>query len=223
MRSDLFTNTERSGTPGTFMLQNKRMLKVDLRGTGGHFLARQGSMVAYQGEVDFAYQGSGGIGKFFKKALTGEGMSLMQVSGSGDVFLAADADEIFLFELEGESVTVNGGNVLAFESTLGWDINRVEGASMLSGGLFNTTFSGHGVLAITAYGTPVVLNVDVPTHVDMQSAVMWSTGLQSTIRKTAKLGAVVGRGSGEAYQLGLTGSGFVVVQASEGHPAIPKQ
>ena len=94
---------------------------------------------------------------------------------------------------------------------------------MLSGGLFNTTFTGHGVLAITTFGTPVVLNVDVPTYVDMQSAVMWSTGLQSTVRKTAKLGAVVGRGSGEAYQLGLTGNGFVVVQASEGHPAIPKQ
>ncbi|EME21000.1 AIM24 family protein [Rhodococcus triatomae] len=221
MRSDLFTNTERAGTPGKFMLQNPRMLKVDLRGTGGHFLARQGSMVAYQGDVDFAYKGSGGIGKFFKKALTGEGMPLMEVSGSGDVFLAADADEIFLFELEGESVTVNGTNVLAFESALDWDIKRVEGASMLSGGLFNTTFSGHGVLAITTYGTPVVLNVDVPTFVDMQSAVMWSSGLQSTIRKTAKLGAVVGRGSGEAYQLGLTGTGFVVVQASEGHPPIP--
>ncbi len=223
MRSELFANTERSGQPGRFMLQNSRMLKVDLRGTGGEFLARQGSMVAYQGDVDFNYQGSGGIGKFFKKALTGEGMSLMKVSGSGDVFLAADADEIFLFELEGESVTVSGANVLAFESSVQWDIKRVEGASMVSGGLFNTTFTGHGVLAITAYGTPVVLDVDAPTYVDMQSAVMWSTGLQSTIRKTAKLGAVIGRGSGEAYQLCLTGNGFVVVQASEGHPPVPGQ
>ncbi|MFC7446911.1 AIM24 family protein [Rhodococcus daqingensis] len=218
MRSDLMQNAERSGEPGTFVLQNSRMLKVDLAGTGGHFLARQGSMVAYQGDVDFAYQGSGGLGKLFKKALTGEGMSLMKVSGSGDVFLARDADEIFLLELEDESVTVNGSNVLAFESSLSWDINRVEGASMLSGGLFNTTFTGRGVLAINVHGTPVVLNVDTPTYVDMQSAVLWSTGLQSTIRKTAKISAAIGRGSGEAYQLCLTGSGLVVVQASEGHP-----
>ena len=84
--------------------------------------------------------------------------------------------------------------------------------------LFNTTFTGTGALAVTAYGTPVVLNVDVPTFVDMQSAVLWSTSLQSSIRKTAKLGAVIGRGSGEAYQLALTGQGIVVVQASEGHP-----
>ena len=221
MRSDLMKNAERSGDPGTFVLQNPRMLKVDLAGTSGHFFARQGSMVAYQGDVDFAYQGSGGVGKFFKKAFTGEGMSLMKVSGSGDVFLARDADEIFLLELEDESVTVSGSNVLAFDSALSWDINRVEGASMLSGGLFNTTFTGRGVLAVTIYGTPVVLNVDTPTYVDMQSAVLWSTGLHSTIRKTAKMGAAIGRGSGEAYQLCLTGSGIVVVQASEGHP-VPK-
>ncbi|MFF0817470.1 AIM24 family protein [Rhodococcus sp. NPDC003318] len=222
MRSDLMSNTERSGAPGTFVLQNQWMLKVDLAGTNGHFFARQGSMVAYQGDVDFAYQGSGGIGKLFKKALTGEGLPLMKVSGSGDVFLARDADVIFLVELEDESVTVNGENVLAFESSLEWDIQRVEGASMLSGGLFNTTFSGRGTLALNVYGMPVVLNVDQPTFVDMQSAVMWSTSLTSGIRKTAKLGAAIGRGSGEACQLELTGNGVVVVQASEGHPPLPK-
>ena len=209
---------ERSTQPGTFVLQNERMLKVDLAGTSGHFFAKQGSMVAYQGDVDFSYQGSGGVGKMFKKAVTGEGMPLMKISGTGDVFLAHEADEIFLLELEGESVTVNGGAVLAFEDSLTWDIKRVEGASMLSGGLFNTTFTGHGVLAVTAYGRPVVLTVDEPTYVDMQAAVLWSAGLDSSVRRTATAGAMIGRGSGEAYQLCLSGSGVVVVQASEGHP-----
>jgi uncharacterized protein (AIM24 family) len=218
MRGELLERSERPGTPGRFMLQNERMLKVDLTGTGGYFYARQGSMVAYQGDVDFAYEGSGGLGKMFKKALTGEGMALMKVSGSGDVFLAQEADEIFILELENESVTVNGNAVLAFESGLTWDIKRVEGASMVSGGLFNTTFTGSGLIAVVAHGTPVVLQVDAPTFVDMQAAVLWSTGLQSSIRKTAKMGAVIGRGSGEAYQLALSGHGIVVVQASEGHP-----
>ncbi|MBD8078708.1 AIM24 family protein [Cellulosimicrobium arenosum] len=218
MRSSLLDHAERSVEPGSFQLQNDRMLKVDLSGTGGFFFAKQGSMVAYQGDVDFAYEGSGGIGKMFKKAFTGEGMSLMKVSGSGDVFLAQDADQVFVLHLEDEGITINGANVLAFESSLTWDINRVEGASMMSGGLFNTTFTGTGSIAVTAYGTPVVLGVDVPTFVDMQAAVLWSTSLQSSIRKTAKLGAAVGRGSGEAYQLALSGQGIVVVQASEGHP-----
>jgi len=221
MRSELFANTERDVQPGSFVMQNPRMLKVRLAGAGGSFLARQGAMVAYQGDVDFSYEGSGGVGKMFKKAFTGEGMSLMRVSGTGDVFLARNADEIHLLRLEGESVTVNGPNVLAFESGLAWDIKRVEGASMLSGGVFNTTFTGTGVLAITVHGTPVVLNVDVPTFVDIQSAVLWSTTLQSGVRRTAKAGALIGRGSGEAYQLTLTGQGIVVVQSSEGHVVEP--
>ncbi len=220
MRSDLFHNTEADTDPGSFVKQNHKMLKVRLSGTSGHFFALQGSMVAYQGQVDFAYQGSGGMSRMLKKAFTGEGMSLMKVSGSGDVFLAREADDIYLLHLESDSVTVNGVNVLAFESTLEWDIKRVEGASMMTGGLFNTTFTGTGVLAITVHGAPVVLNVDVPTFVDMQSAVLWSTSLQTGVRRTATAGAMIGRGSGEAYQLALTGQGFVVVQASEGHPVV---
>ena len=77
------------------------------------------------------------------------------------------------------------------------------------------------MLAITVHGTPVVLNVDQPTFVDMQSAVLWSTTLQSGVRKTATASALIGRGSGEAYQLALSGHGFVVVQASEGHTVLP--
>jgi uncharacterized protein (AIM24 family) len=221
MRSHLFSNVESETEPGTFRLQNRRMLKVDLAGAGGFFYAKQGSMVAYQGDVNFAYEGSGGMGRFLKKALTGEGMALMKVSGSGDVFLAENADEIGIVHLEGESITVNGPNVLAFESALSWDIQRVQGASMLTGGLFNTTFTGAGALAVAVHGTPVLLNVDVPTFVDMGAAVMWSTTLQTDIRRTATAGSMIGRGSGEAYQLALSGQGFVLVQASEGHTVAP--
>jgi uncharacterized protein (AIM24 family) len=217
MRSELFSNTEAEVAAGTFAKQNNRMLKVRLGEGPGYFYAVQGSMVAYQGPVDFAYEGSGGMGKMFKKALTGEGMALMKVSGSGDVFLAQHADEVFVLHLDNDAVTVNGRNVLAFESSLQWDIKRVEGASMMSGGLFNTTFTGTGALAITVHGSPVVLNVDQPTYADVQSAVCWSASLQTGVRKTATAGALIGRGSGEAYQLAFSGAGFVVVQASEGH------
>ncbi|HEX6887565.1 MAG TPA: AIM24 family protein [Candidatus Nanopelagicales bacterium] len=217
MRSELFHNVEAQVEAGSFAKQNSKMLKVRLAGGPGSFYAVQGSMVAYQGAVDFAYEGAGGVNKFLKKAFTGEGMALMKVSGSGDVFLARDADHIFVLELENESVTVNGRNVLAFESSLSWDIKRVEGASMMTGGVFNTTFTGTGALAITVFGTPVVLNVDQPTFADIQSAVCWSTSLQTGVRRTATASALIGRGSGEAYQLAFSGQGFVVVQASEGH------
>ena len=218
MRSDLFGTNLESVTTDRFTLQNHRMLRVAL---DGDVMARQGAMVAYQGEVDFAYQGSGGVGKFLKKAFTNEGMSLMKVSGRGDVFFADDAMEIHLVKLEGDSLTVNGANVLAFDSTITWDIKRVEGASMMAGGVFNTTFTGTGTVAITSHGTPVVLNVDAPTYADIQAAVAWSTSLTTSVRRTAGAGAMIGRGSGEAFQLVFNGQGFVIVQASEGRIVAP--
>lgn len=213
MRSDLFGTNLESASGERFTLQNPRMLRVAL---DGEVMARQGAMVAYQGQVDFAYQGSGGMGKFLKKAITGEGLPLMKVTGRGDVFLADDASEIHLVTLDNDSLTVNGKNVLAFDSTLTSDIKRVEGASMMAGGVYNTTFTGTGTVAITTHGEPVVLNVDAPTFADIQSAVAWSTSLTTAVRRTAGAGALIGRGSGEAFQLAFSGQGFVVVQASEG-------
>jgi uncharacterized protein (AIM24 family) len=215
VRSDLFGTNLEATSAERFVLQNHKMLRVHLT---GEVMARQGAMVAYQGQMDFAYQGAGGMGRFVKRALTGEGLPLMRVTGQGDLFLADDAAEIHLIHLEGDSVTVNGRNVLAFDPSLEWDIRRVEGASMLAGGLFNTVFTGHGSLAITSYGPPVVLNVDAPTFADAQSAIAWSTSLQTSLKKSITAGALIGRGSGEAFQLAFAGQGFVLVQASEGPP-----
>lgn len=71
MRGELLTKSERSGEPGRFMLQNERMLKVDLAGTGVFFYARQGSMVAYQGDVDFAYEAPAGSGRCSRRPRPG--------------------------------------------------------------------------------------------------------------------------------------------------------
>ncbi len=218
MKSSLFgAHLETAASEERFALQNERLLRVTL---GDEVMARQGSMVAYQGGVEFDYQGSGGVGRFLKKALTGEGLPLMRCRGAGELFLARDAREIFLIALEGESLTVNGDNLLAFDSSIEWDITRVEGVSMLAGGMFNTVLRGTGWVAISSFGTPVVLQTDVPTFADIQSAIAWSSDLQTTVNRTMKMGALVGRGSGEAVQLAFAGQGFVVVQASEG-PSVP--
>lgn len=214
MRSQLFQQAQETNQPGMH-LQNHKMLRV---GLNGEVFARQGAMVAYQGQIDFSYEGSGSVGKFFKKAFTGEGLPLMRVSGRGDVFLARDAWDVHLIDLEDEQLTVNGDNVLAFESGLSWDIRRVEGAGITTGGLFNTVFSGRGRVAVVCHGAPVLLNVDQPTFVDTDSAVAWSSSLRTGVRRTMKAGALIGRGSGEAFQLSFEGQGFVLVQASEGAP-----
>ena len=214
MRSHLFTENLETTSSDRMSLQNPRLLKVQL---DGELLARQGAMVAYQGEIEFAYEGSGGMKKLLKKVVTGEGVPLMRCRGRGDLFLAQNACELHLVDLEGDSLTVSGDNVLAFDPALTWDIRRIEGASMLSGGLFNMVFTGTGRIALSAFGTPVVLNAaEAPTYADMQSAIAWSSSLQTRLVRTAGAGALIGRGSGEAFQLAFSGQGFVIVQSSEG-------
>ncbi|HEU4912952.1 MAG TPA: AIM24 family protein [Actinomycetes bacterium] len=216
MRSSLFSQEYlEAASPDGFGLQNSKMLKVAL--AGGTVMARQGAMVAYQGQVSFDYQSAGGIGKMLKKAVTGEGVDLMRVSGNGDVFFADLASDVHVIELDGsDGLSVNGVSVLAFEPTLQWDIKMIGNAGMIGGGLFNTYFTGSGKLAITTKGTPVVLSVDAPTYVDTDAVVAWSASLQTSIHSSGfKPMAMLGRGSGEAFQLAFSGQGFVVVQPSE--------
>ena len=214
MRSALFSpeNMERE-TTDLFTLQNSKMLKVALN---GELMARQGSMVAYQGQMEFEDQGAGGIGKFIKKAITGEGAPLMKVRGQGDLFLANNADDVHLIRLENDALTVNGANILAFEPSISWDIRRIEGAGMMAGGLFNTLLQGTGWVAITAHGAPVVLQTNQPTYADGQAAIAWSANLQTRVHASVNLGTLIGRSSGETIQLAFHGQGFIIVQASEG-------
>lgn len=218
MRSALFSadNLEKESTEPGLRLQNSKMLKVELN---GEVMARTGAMVAYQGQMQFQALGAGGVGKWIKQAITKEGVPLMKVSGRGDLFLADDAADIHLIDLDqNDSLSINGANVLAFEPTLTYDIKRVQGVGMLGGaGLFNCVFSGKGRIAVTTKGTPVVLSVDQPTYVDPQAAICWSASLQTGYHRADQLGlgTLLGRTTGEAFTMSFSGTGFVVVQPSE--------
>ena len=201
-----------------FALQNSKLLKVRLQ--EGTIQAKLGAMVAYQGDVSFEHAGGGGMSRMLKKAVTGEGTSLMKMSGTGEVFLADLAQDIHLLRLENEKITVNGPNLLAFDADIDWDIERVKGGSaMMGGGLFNTTLRGSGYVAIVSDGPPVMLDVaSAPTFADAQAAITWSEGVSTSIRTDFKLVKnLTGRGSGETIQMAFSGSGWVLVQPSEGH------
>jgi uncharacterized protein (AIM24 family) len=175
-------------------------------------------MVAHQGDVKFEHAGSGGMGKFMKKAMTGEGTDLMKVSGTGEVFLADFGQEIQLLQLSDDSITANGANVLAFEDGIEWDIKRVEGVSgMLGGGLYNMHLQGTGFVAIISDGPPVLLEVDgESTFADPQAAITWSSGLKSSVKADVNMKTMIGRGSGESIQLSFSGTGWLLIQPSEG-------
>ncbi|QQM67652.1 AIM24 family protein [Actinomyces weissii] len=219
MRSAIFDQAHaEQQSQQRWTLQSQKMLRVLM---GPEVLAAQGAMVAYQGAMDFSYKGAGSLGGMLKKAVTGEGGNLMRVNGQGEVFFARAAQNIFLLQLEGDAITINTRSLLAFDATLQYDIRMLGNSGLLAGGLFNLLLQGHGVAAVSTDGTPMVLDCSQqPTFVDPQAAVCWSANLQPQVKSTFKVGSLIGRGSGESFQLGFHGPGFVVVQPSEGVPIV---
>ncbi len=199
-----------------FSLQNSKLLKVELADVT--IQAKLGSMVAYQGDVKFEHAGSGGLSRMVKKATTGEGQSLMKVSGSGEAFLADLAQDIHIIKLEDDSITANGANVLALDADIDWDVKRVEGASgILGGGLYNMHLEGSGHVALLSDGPPLLIEIDGEgTYADPASAITWSSGVTTSVKADVNLKTFVGRGSGEGLQVAFSGQGWALIQPSEG-------
>ena len=198
-----------------FALQNSKLLKVSLDQVTVQ--TKLGSMVAYQGDVKFEHAGSGGVGRLMKKAMTGEGTSLMKIEGAGEVFLGDQAQDIHLIKLENDQITCNGANLLAFDAGIDWDIKREKGVGALAGGLFNMALSGTGWVAVVSAGPPVLLQTgDAATYADPQAVITWASSVQTSMKTDVNLKTLIGRGSGESVQMAFSGPGWVLVQPSEG-------
>ncbi|MEU1616926.1 AIM24 family protein [Streptomyces sp. NPDC008238] len=222
MHSDLFAteNTAQPATEPGMTLQNAKSIKYAVN---GECLARQGSMIAFRGNLQFEVKGQG-VGKFLKRAFTGEGLPLMAVRGQGEAWFAHEAANCFVIDIDpGDSLTINGRNVLVFDSTLSYEIKVVKGAGMTGGGLFNSVFTGHGRLGVMCEGNPIVIPVtpQAPVYVDTDAVVGWSAQLQTSLHRSQSFGSMLRGGSGEAVQLMLQGEGFVIVRPSESQPHQP--
>jgi uncharacterized protein (AIM24 family) len=186
MQTTLAKYNETTSTDA-FALQNPKLLKVSLDQVT--IQSKLGAMVAYQGDVSFEHAGAGGMGRLLKKAVTGEGTSLMKITGKGEVFLADQAQDVHLIYLENDLVTVNGPNLLAFDAGIDWDIKRVQGggAGAMAGGLYNLALKGTGWVALLSDGPPVLLDVaSAPTFADAQAAITWSSASPPRSRRTSR-------------------------------------
>jgi uncharacterized protein (AIM24 family) len=216
IHGNLFETFKETEGRDQFTRQNSKMLKV--RMDYGPVNARMGSMVAYQGDVRFANRGSGGLDKLLKSKLTGEGVPIMQCSGSGELFLAEAASDVQVLYLDNDLLSVNGANVLAFSSSIEWDIHRVAArGGMMAGGLFNVSLRGSGYVAVTTRGEPVALDVaTAPTYADAHAVVLWTGGVRMDVKvDTGGLGSMLRGGTGETIQMAFTGQGHVLVQPAE--------
>jgi uncharacterized protein (AIM24 family) len=219
MKSDLFSseNMAQQATAPGMTLQNAKSIKYAVN---GEMHARQGSMIAFRGDLQFERKGQG-LGGLLKRAVTGEGLALMAVRGQGEAWFAHEAANCFIVDMEqGDVLTINGRNVLCFDPTLSYEIKTVKGAGMTGGGLFNSVFTGYGKLGLMCEGHPIVIPVTPhqPVCVDTDAVVGWSANLNTSLHRSQSFGSMIRGGSGEAVQLRLDGEGFVIVRPSELKP-----
>ncbi|MBW5256156.1 AIM24 family protein, partial [Streptomyces poriferorum] len=197
--------------------QNQQLMRVDLTMGGSGVLARQGSMVMYQGKVDFGYKGAGFAGRMVGNA-TGQEMQLMRCTGRGQVFLAEDGSHLHAIELQGDGICVSAESVLAFDESLQYEVRRIEGHGIPGGALFTMQFQGTGTIVVKTHGVPVVLPVTPTTFADCNAVVAWSAASQVIISSQVRLrrNAYPGH-SGETVNLQFRGApgNFIVVQPYE--------
>ncbi|MEE6208922.1 AIM24 family protein [Salarchaeum sp. III] len=217
MNIDEFTSEHGpTETDEPFQLENNYTLDVAV---DGEVLAKAGSMVAYTGDLSFKGKSSaeGGIGGFLKQAATGEGTPVMTIAGQGHAYLADSEKKVQLLELDAdESITVNGEDILAFDSDISYEITSMDSlAGAFAGGFTNVSLSGPGYVAITTHADPVVLKPPVST--DPSATVAWSDTTPD-VQVNKSLSDMVGQESGERFQMQFSGdSGYVVVQPYEEH------
>jgi uncharacterized protein (AIM24 family) len=213
--SEKFLQNHKPTDDTKFQLETSKIMSARVDGS---MTAKAGTMVAYDGELSFTGKASaeGGIKGLVKEMATSESSPVMEIEGSGRVYLADQEKEIQLIKLDkNDEITVNGEDVLAFENTVNYEIQTMDGLSgVSSGGLINVFLSGPGVVAVTTYGEPKVL--EPPVKTDPDATVAWSGNLTPSGNVDTGLKDVVGQSSGETFQLDFNGdSGFVIIQSRE--------
>ncbi|MFI9265657.1 TerD family protein [Streptomyces werraensis] len=197
--------------------QNKKLVRADLSIGGTPVLARQGSMVLYQGKVDFSYKGAGFTGRVVGNA-TGQEMQLMRCTGQGQVFFAENSTMLHPIELQGDAVCVSAENVLAFDEGLQYEVRRIEGHGIPGGALFTMQFQGTGTIVVKTHGIPVVLPVTPTTFADANAVVAWSAAAQVVVSSQVRMRRNSYPGAtGESVNLQFRGApgNFIVVQPYE--------
>ncbi|WP_335939392.1 AIM24 family protein [Streptomyces sp. PTD5-9] len=217
MQSPLFQHTEQQSAD-RYTLQNAQMLRVALDGRDD-VLARKGSMVAYQGLIEFdgEYQSHG---QRHARSQTGEGLDLMRCSGQGTVFLANLAQYVHVVDVDHDGLTVDSAYVLALDSGLHHEVVAVDSQYGISGtGKYQLNITGSGKVALMTSGRPLMMQVtpDKYVNADADAVVAWSGSLRVQMQaQTHSSGVWRRRGhTGEGWELSFLGQGYALVQPSE--------
>ncbi len=202
---------------GKFELESSRMLEVNL---DGRVFMKNGAMISYIGNMAFEREGmfEKGLGHAFKKFMSGEASHVTKADGKGKLYLADHGKRVHIINLEGQTLCVEGNDILAFEDSVQYEIEIVKSmAHLASGGLWYIELKGKGMAAITTHGTPLTLKVTPgkPVITDPNATVAWSGTLKPDLKFDVGMKTLLGKGGGEAVSYEFKGEGFVVVQPYE--------
>ncbi|KIA66473.1 AIM24 family protein [Nocardia vulneris] len=200
--------------------QSKKVIEAHLAGTS--LRAISGSMVAYEGNVQFKAAGFGGgdgVIAGLKRRATGEKLSLMECSGNGRVFFAVNGQHVTVVNLNNETLQVESQQLLAFAGNLRTDVRfaGLRGAST-GAGLFTTTVTGQGQVALLSAGGPLIhleVSPQYPLVVDPDAFVAARGNLNQSFITDISWRTAVGQGAGETFSLRWDGQGVVLIQPAE--------
>lgn len=223
---------------------NSKVVKAVLQ-PGQAVIARRGAMLFYTGDVQFqphsgggapgmGMGGVGGIAGMAGRAMAGESVPMMvaQIGSSGtggatEVHYGHAGLHVQVIALDGSGMlTVEADRLLAHDAHLQTSIvflgqqGGIRGAvrgAVTGQGLFTTQVSGQGSVAVLSHGGSFEIGVGQGQQVvvDPQAYVGHVGNLQVDVSASVGWRDAVGRGSGEAVQLKVSGQGTVFVQASE--------
>jgi uncharacterized protein (AIM24 family) len=211
----------------SFTRINSKMVEARVA-PGQRLFSLRGAMLAYRGGVSFtpSITGGRGVRGMLGRRIAGEDVPLMVVEGDGSVLFGHAGLHVHVVDLAGDTLYAEAERLLVYEGSLqvgtmfmgaSGGVRGVVRGQATGQGLFTTTLSGRGAAALLAHGGVIELPVapDRPVRVDPQAYVGHRGELANKLTASVGWRELVGRGSGEAFQLELSGHGVVYVQASE--------
>lgn len=157
--------------------------------------AESGAMLAMSGNIDITTtthkKKSGSVLKALKRAISGESIFLNHFEARqqpGEVWLgAALAGDMMAYDLDQESLIVQGGAFLACEEQVEIDFGWQGFKSLLSGeSIFWLHLSGSGKVVFNSFGAIYPVEVDGEYIVDSGHIVAFNETLDFTITKAGK-------------------------------------
>jgi uncharacterized protein (AIM24 family) len=203
-----------------FAIESERMLRIDV---DGDVWLRPGAAIAYRGDITFARRPTTEATSLSDAALC-ELAPVVRATGRGRLYCGHEGTLVRVTRLAGESMLVSWQDLLAFESSLQFEMTRVShGLTLAAGGLIMMKLSGHGAFAVATHGEPLALEVEAgqPVSTDPHATLAWSGTLTPTLKTDLDWSSLFWHGGQEPFQMLFDGHGFVVVQPFKDRSRIP--